>query len=259
MGIPAKAKQLLDFIGDIEAPKGYGTIFGNNQHRLKKPLTSMTVDEVIANQRNWTKRYESSAAGRYQFMRATLTEMKKKGLCDGSDLFDAALQDRLGYELLQRRGFSAFMAGRINRTEFGKRLAQEWASLPVLAPVQGGSRHVTRGQSYYAGDGLNKSLVKPERVEAVLASLLGSAPAPEPAQPHVPIPPPPDIERTDDAPAAPQGGRRGLWAAILAALGIGGGATLTQAETDALGAWLVLGGVGLVVALGVVIWWRTRR
>lgn len=262
MTIPAKAKQLLDFIGDIEAPRGYGTIFGNNQGRLKKPLTSMTVDEVLANQRNWSKRYGSSAAGRYQFMRATLTDLKKEGRCAGSDLFDADLQDRLGHALLVRRGFNAFMAGKINRIEFGKKLAQEWASLPVLAPVQGGSRPVKRGQSFYAGDGLNKSLVKPERVEALLASLIGS-PAVEPAEPPVAIPPLPDIEKAEPRPqgqpATPQGGKRGLWAAILAALGLGGGAALSQAETDALGAWLVLGGLGLVVAIVIVIWWRRRR
>jgi hypothetical protein len=81
---------------------------------------------------------------------------------------DADLQDRLGYRLLKRRGYGEFMAGKIDRTEFGKRLAQEWASLPVLAAATVGKRKVARGQSYYAGDGLNKALVGPERVEAML-------------------------------------------------------------------------------------------
>ncbi|MDH6229597.1 hypothetical protein M2281_000169 [Mesorhizobium soli] len=39
--VPAGAAMLLGFIGDIEAPKGYGTIYGNNQGKLPKPLTSM--------------------------------------------------------------------------------------------------------------------------------------------------------------------------------------------------------------------------
>jgi hypothetical protein len=60
------------------------------------------------------------------------------------------------------------MAGEISRTEFGKRLAQEWASLPVLAACQGAHLKLTRGQSYYCGDALNAGLVPPERVEAVL-------------------------------------------------------------------------------------------
>lgn len=73
-----------------------------------------------------------------------------------------------GYHCELRRGYEALMAGKISRTEFGKRLAQEWASLPGLAPTLGGSRKVSRGQSFYAGDGLNMSLVKPEAVEALL-------------------------------------------------------------------------------------------
>ena len=40
------------------------------------------------------------------------------------------------------------MAGKISRTEFGKRLAMEWASFPVLTYTKGAYRSVTRGQSY---------------------------------------------------------------------------------------------------------------
>lgn len=166
--VPAGAAMLLDFIGDIEAPKGYGTIYGNNQGKLPIPLTSMTLGEVIAAQASWTKQFKSSAAGRYQFMRATLIDLRKElGLRDGQ-IFNGDLQDRLGYHLLKCRGYHEFMAGKIGRTEFGKRLAQEWASLPVLAATKGQKRELTRGQSFYAGDGLNKALVAPERVETML-------------------------------------------------------------------------------------------
>ncbi|MFK3776570.1 hypothetical protein [Agrobacterium sp. NPDC089420] len=49
--------------------------------------------------------------------------------------------------------------------QFGLNLAREWASFPVLSATKGEHRDVARGQSYYAGDRLNKSLVKPEQVE----------------------------------------------------------------------------------------------
>lgn len=166
--VPTGAALLLDFIGGIEAPKGYDTIYGNNQGKLPKPLTTMTLGDVIDAQKSWTKRFKSSASGRYQFMRATLVDLSKELHLSGAQVFTADFQDRLGFHLLKRRGYEAFMAGKISRTEFGKRLAQEWASLPVLASTQGGSRKVSRGQSFYAGDGLNKSLVKPETVEALL-------------------------------------------------------------------------------------------
>ncbi|MEQ1938629.1 peptidoglycan-binding protein [Mesorhizobium sp. CN5-321] len=166
--VPAGAAMLLDFIGSIEAPHGCDTIYGNNQAKLPKPLTKMTIDEVIAAGPSWTKRFGSSAAGKLQFMRATLIRLKKVLGLTGKEPLDAAMQDRLGYQLLKERGFDKFLSGSLSRTVFGKALAQEWASFPVLATTKGQKRQVARGQSYYAGDGLNKSLVKPEAVEAML-------------------------------------------------------------------------------------------
>ena len=187
--VPAGAAMLLDFIGDLEAPQGYGTIYADKQGRLPKPLTSMTLGEVIDAQKAWSKSHGSSAAGRYQFLRATLIDLSKElGLRD-SQRFDADLQDRLGFHLLKRRSYEAFMAGKIDRTEFGKRLAQEWASLPVLAATRGQKRELKRGQTFYGGDGLNKVLVAPECVEAMLDKVKqarAAAPerdAPAPARP----------------------------------------------------------------------------
>ncbi|MGN6770583.1 MAG: hypothetical protein ACTHJQ_12175 [Rhizobiaceae bacterium] len=169
--VPTGAALLLGFIGDTEAPQGYGTIYANKQSKLAKPLTSMTLGEVIDAQKAWSKNNGSSAAGRYQFMRATLIDLSKALNLSGNLIFNADLQDRLGYELLKRRGYADYMAGKIDRTEFGKRLAQEWASFPVLAPCQGAHRTVQRGETYYAGDKLNKALVAPEKVEQVLLTV----------------------------------------------------------------------------------------
>src|SRR5690606_17255968 len=99
--------------------------------------------------------------------------IKELGL-RGAQKLDSNLQDRLGYHLLKRRGYEEFAAGKIGAVEFGKRLAQEWASLPVLTATQGAHRKLKRGQSYYAGDGLNKSLTAPEKVETVLALVKGA-------------------------------------------------------------------------------------
>ena len=174
--IPPGAARLLDFIGLTEAPNGYGTIYANKQSKLAKPITEMTLDEVIMAQPAWSKNYGSSAAGRYQFMRATLLGLRSELSLRGSQKFDSDLQDRLGYHLLIRRGYSDFMDGKISRTEFGKRLAMEWASFPVLASTKGAHRQVPRGSSYYMGDKLNKSLVTPEKVESVLDEVLSLRP-----------------------------------------------------------------------------------
>lgn len=168
MTVPAPAKRLLDFIGSKEAPKGYDTVFGNRMARMPKPLTTMTVDEVIAQGKWRTDTFGSSAAGRYQFMRATLASLKQTEGLTGREVMTAALQDRLGYALLRRRGYAKFMAGQLSVAGFGLALAQEWASFPVLAATKGAHRQVKRGQTYYLGDGLNKVLATAGEVEAVL-------------------------------------------------------------------------------------------
>lgn len=193
--VPAGAAILLDFIRKTEVGTedraGYDIIYSNKQGNLPKPITKMTVAELQGHQaRGWPA--VSTASGGYQFMRATLAGLRTElGLRDGQ-IFDPDLQDRLGYHLLKRRGYEAFMAGKMSRTEFGKRLAMEWASFPVLADTKGQKRAVKRGQSYYAGDGLNRALVSPAAVEAIIdhAQAAGNAtpPVPEPSPPldHVP-------------------------------------------------------------------------
>lgn len=170
--VPAGAAVLLDFIRKTEVGRqdraSYDVIYANKQSKLPKPLTAMTVDEVLAAQPGWSKNHGSSAAGGYQFMRATLAGLKTELGLRGTQVFDPDLQDRLAWHLLKRRGYEAFMAEAINRCEFGKRLACEWASFPVLAETKGNTRTVKRGQSYYAGDGLNKALVAAETFEAIL-------------------------------------------------------------------------------------------
>jgi muramidase (phage lysozyme) len=207
--VPRGAAILLDYIGKVEVGRegrdGYDVIYGHNQAKLPKPLTQMTVDEVVAAGPSWTQAWRSSAAGRYQFMNATLKGLKTELRLRGTQLFDPNLQDRLGYHLLKRRGYEAFVAGQITRIEFGRRLAMEWASFPVLADTRGAHQNIRRGQSYYAGDALNKALVAPAAIEKLLddAKAAGTATTlPPPAQPPSPTP----------APSTPTTG--GFWAAL---------------------------------------------
>lgn len=216
--VPKGAALLLDFIRETEVGRSdrasYDVIYGHNQDKLAKPITSMTIGDLVDMQASFTKKYRSSASGGYQFMRATLQDLSRELGLRGTQIFDPNLQDRLAYHLLKRRGYEAYMAGKLSRTEFGKRLAQEWASFPVLASTHNGNRPIGRGQSYYAGDGLNKALVSPEKFEAVLdrvkAAGNGLSPAPSP-KPGTPPPAP--------SPAKPgSGSGKGLLAFIAAAV-----------------------------------------
>ena len=234
--VPVGAAYLLDFIASKEAPQGYGTVYGNNQGKLAKPLTSMTLAEVIAAGAGWTKRFGSSACGRYQFMKATLQDLRDELRLTGREVFDADFQDRLGYHLLKRRGYVAFMAGKLSTAAFGLALAQEWASFPVLAQTKGQKRAVVRGQSFYSGDGKNKALVSADAVEAALskARQVGSAPTVAEQPMAAARPPAPPASVPSVSPPAPSGGLlrsgaqatggavrsglSGLWNAIHAAL-----------------------------------------
>ena len=170
--IPYPAAILLAEIRAIETGRkdqsAYGVIYRHRQDNLWKPLTEFTLGEVIAAQPTWTKQNGSSAAGAYQFMRTTLSGLIKEHDLPAAAMFNSDLQDQLAFQLLLRRGYRQFMSGKISRTAFGRRLAQEWASFPVLAATKGAHRSVKRGETYYAGDKLNKALVAPERVERLL-------------------------------------------------------------------------------------------
>lgn len=180
--VPAPAAKLLDFIGSKEAPKGYDTVFGNNQAGMAKKITQMTLDEVIADGKRRTSAYGSSAAGRYQFMRNTLIAIKNELKLKGTERFDPDFQDDLGWYLLRRRGYDKWVKGELTTHAFMVRLAQEWASFPVPYAMKGAHRHIERGDSYYKGDSLNKALVGASEVEIQLRQAFALRDAPQPSE-----------------------------------------------------------------------------
>lgn len=162
---------LRDLIGSVEAPKGYDQVYGGIRSADLPPkrLTSMTVGEVLAWQDSIDPRYPSEAAGRYQVMEDTLRGLVRSGKVRTTDRFDARGQDRIADLLLERRGLSSYQSGRISDREFAQRLSQEWASFP--AAIRDRKGRPATGQSYYAGDGLNRSHLTLDRVLAEIARI----------------------------------------------------------------------------------------
>lgn len=202
------AAKLLAYIrkaetGETDLNEQYRTIIRHKQGELPKPLTQYTVDELLAAQVGWGKKWKSSAAGAYQIIRKTLAGLKAGQKLTGKEKFTPELQDRLAIALLRGRGWDKAVAGTMSPATFALALAKEWASLPVLQAMQGASRKVKRGESYYAGDGLNASLVKAEEFERVLLDALKAAKAPQPA-PRPTIPSEPETPATDEPVAEPQ-------------------------------------------------------
>jgi muramidase (phage lysozyme) len=221
------AELLLDFIGKTETGRegieAYNTVYGHKEGKLGKALTDFTIDELLAAQRTWGKNWGSSAAGKFQIIRKTLAGLVAQTGLAGTAKFSKNTQDMLGYQLLKGRGFEQFAAGTLPLKDFALNLSKEWASFPVLATTQGASRQVTRGMSFYAGDGLNKALVSPGDVESLLSEALNlmskPVPAPTPSDPPRPVPKPVPVDPAP--PAAVKRGKLGWWllgVVIIAAL-----------------------------------------
>ena len=179
--MPLNPKPMLDLIARHESESsaasqgvssGYDVVVRQafKIHPPTKPITSMTVGEVLEWQSEAIRIYQTrfasrngySAVGRYQIIRSTLL-----GLLDPdwkmSDQFDSETQDLLAMQLLRRRGWSKWASAKSVEADgaFADSLSREWASLPY-----------NNGKSYYAGDGHgNTSLVSREEVLRVLRDI----------------------------------------------------------------------------------------
>ncbi|MGG5811473.1 hypothetical protein [Falsiroseomonas sp. CW058] len=184
-GIPAEPgpapTDLLGLIGRAEGTDrgrgynetlGYGAFIGGD-----RDLTGMTLDEIDEMQgamlRHPGNTLNSSAAGRYQITRSTLRDLRGALGLDGSERFDAAMQDRLATALAERRGLRQFQAGAISRDEFQSRLAREWASIP----------DPRTGQGAYAGQ--RRPGVDQRTVDGVLEAARAPAAAAAPQEVNV--------------------------------------------------------------------------
>lgn len=200
MKVTPEIKTLLDLIRLHEAPKGYGQIYSGAKGVGKDVnVSKMTLDGVLLLQAQMkAKGSKSTACGGYQFINKTLKATIQGMGLNGSEVWTPELQDRMALYLVEQRGLPRFLSGKITRTEFANNLAKEWASLPVVSTVQGGSRIVNRGQSFYAGDGLNKAFHKPAVIESLLDAIKAQKEAPT-APPMSPAPTMPPIPETPSA------------------------------------------------------------
>jgi muramidase (phage lysozyme) len=137
---------LLNLIGQHESGGDYNRVYGAGVKRM--PLTDMTINQVLAWQRNYVNNGSaSSAAGKYQIIQDTLRGLKRDMGLTGNEKFDAAMQDRMAEVLVQRRVQASTRNGQVDESLLIRNLSMEWASLPKD----------NSGLSYYHGDGLNQA------------------------------------------------------------------------------------------------------
>lgn len=158
-------KPLLNLIGKGEGA-GYDTVYGGSKLSPQKPITSMSLTELL----DWQDRSVgagsiSSAAGRYQVIRGTLRAVISSGAVTQNSTYSPITQDTIAIYLLKVRGLNRFLTDAITKETFANNLAKEWASFPVVTGPNIGS-------SYYAGDAAgNSARVGVQEVIAVLDQL----------------------------------------------------------------------------------------
>ena len=158
-----KEGELLDFIASKESggAGGYAAVYGVGPN---PDILNMTVAEVMQYQDELiADGQKSSAMGRYQFIKSTLSEeAAAAGVDINKEVFSPHFQDALILHRLRRiRGLDKFMSGEMDKNQFGEELAKEFASMP----------QPSTGKSRYAGVAGNKALTTNEEVGNVLDNL----------------------------------------------------------------------------------------
>lgn len=186
---------LLAFIRSHEAPKGYNQVWSGikKQHLPPRPLTQMTIREILRWQDSIDALYRSEAAGAYQFMEDTLRAQFALAGLGLDQVFDADAQDQLAIHLMRGRGLNAYVSGHMTAEQFSNSLAKEWASLPVVTPVRRTAKDkswvVPAGASYYSGDGLNAALTPVGPFLAAVRAIKASGATTKPKAPPTATPP----------------------------------------------------------------------
>jgi hypothetical protein len=151
--------EFLNLMGNLEGPRGFGTVSGFAPVPPPRALTDMTLDEVLRYQeRIRAMGTVSSAVGRYQFIYPTLRRLVRDLGVAGNLRFDAEVQTYLARFLMHDCGF---YAPETDATRLADCLAGVWAALPVVSGPG-------RGRSAYESDGINRALTSPEAVLSVL-------------------------------------------------------------------------------------------
>jgi hypothetical protein len=157
-------RNLLDLIYSAESGRNYDAWNTQTKIRSERPLTELTVAEIMAIQ-DKNKDNDGGAAGAGQIKKSTMQLLLNNKILSRDDKFTPEVQDRAHLFLLQNRGLNDFLSGQIDLNEYGHRLSKEYASLPSM-------KGKTPDMSYYEGEAKNSARVKPAEINAQLSALL---------------------------------------------------------------------------------------
>lgn len=176
-------RAIKQLIGQKESQGNYNALVGPKKGKKapsEAPITEMSLAEVLKYQDSMVGNgHLSTAVGKYQFVNTTLKEIIQRNPTDFpmDEPFNEARQELAANILLDRRKWEKFANGEISDKEMATNLSMEWASFPVPEDMKGKNRDVKAGESFYAGDGKNKSGVDPQTVLKTLNVIPGPSEA----------------------------------------------------------------------------------
>ena len=134
-----KIGKVLDLIAGPESGGRYDAVYPGKR---RPEILNMTLDELAADQRERGRFTGSSASGRYQYIRKTLSSVARQmGLDTSKEKFTPKLQDEIAiFHLRANHGLDTWLSGSMSNEQFLNRLAGTWAGIPK-----------TNGRSAYAG------------------------------------------------------------------------------------------------------------
>jgi len=161
-------------------PRGYDIVYGGIPDAIRppRPITQMSIDDVLIWQKSIRGSVVSTASGAYQFIYTTLKDLvDRRKVVPRSAKMDAATQDRLALALMKNK--NEWKEGNFSDEDFGYGLAKVWASMPVMqvgvALSKGTSKSVN--DAYWGGTASNPDVARHTAKfikEALVASKRGS-------------------------------------------------------------------------------------
>jgi muramidase (phage lysozyme) len=158
--VQGKVGGILNFIARYESRGNYNIILGG---QTVPELTRMTLSQIYDFQREMVRRgKESSAVGRYQYIRKSLQMVADQmGLDPNTTVFNPATQDAIAvYDLRRRAGLDRWLDGSMSDEEFLNRVAKIWAGIPT-----------TSGKSAHHGVGSNVAGTTADNALAALSNI----------------------------------------------------------------------------------------
>lgn len=146
--------------GESRGGNNYDAVIGDND-TYKGILTSMTLKQVRDLQINELP--STGAVGRYQLIRRYypnfVGDSRYAGFSDEEQrrlIFSPDIQDYIILKIMKADyKLDEWLNESISSEEFQFQMSRLFASVPVPRDMQGANRFVRKGESYYAGDGLN--------------------------------------------------------------------------------------------------------